>query len=694
MGELTTSQSAPETVGGDGGSTASVPSGGIPTIFDNYIPEPGSRLIIETSLCANCSSLVASLFSGGQAEGIPPNAMEQSETLDESAASCSLCAFLASKLRNMCAIADPPLLCKVQFVVRDIDATTRSYLAKLRPCGMGGSVDLRSFRHIWAGTRAKSVVNTVGKSSTVLNRAEKNVKLFNSAVVAVPDDYPLSEDAINRARAWLFDCRHNHPDCAAVRAESRLPKRILDLQGDMVSLYVSTGSETGEYATLSYCWGSSGSRLETTSANFQDHRSGIPLGAFPETLRDAICFVKAVGIRFLWIDALCIIQDGDGGKDWAEQAAAMTTIYQGGILNVSALHGEDCTSGLKPKKLSDVCLRVGTALSLEAKQNIYFINPVYSSMSTEGRSLSKRGWAFQERLVSPATLHHTPCGMIWECGSRAETETVWQSYNFGGSRLSPKGYLSKKQQWIGTMRSLVDKERPAGRELQNSEELDVWYTVVGDYSSKKLTFEQDRLPALAGIAARLATALGVTYIAGLWKEDLPRGLCWRQKDPHPRNGEGPTWSWVSAGGRTEFDIASRHADSTIKLLEADMDEVYPGMFGQVRSGKLSIEGTIRKVVMQDYDEHSEDEEDPDDAPLVVYYLDEVDLELKRSLDCWLLHVMNLGDTSTFLALEELEGGVVDSQDKTYRRVGLVKYTPHLGTTGTFVSWQRATLIIV
>ncbi|KAH8665669.1 heterokaryon incompatibility protein-domain-containing protein, partial [Ilyonectria robusta] len=314
-------------------------------------------------------------------------------------------------------------------------------------------------------------------------------------------------------RTWLSNCLHKHPNCTATRAGGRLPKRVLDLQGDRVVLHVPIGSDIEAYATLSYCWGSSGVPLKTTSANFEDHCRGIPLEAFPETLRDAICFVKELGIQYLWVDALCIIQDGDGGKDWAEQAAAMAAIYQGGVLNVSALDGDDCNSGLKPKKLSGVGLRVGTVLHPEAKRDVYFVgSPNYQSLQTEHRRLAKRGWAFQERLVSPATIHHTDCGMVWECCSQVEAETVW--------------------------------------EAGDSEELEVWYLALQDYSSRKLTFERDRLPALAGIAARLAMTLGTTYIAGLWREDISRGLCWMLMNPRDernaalrRSGQGPTWSW-------------------------------------------------------------------------------------------------------------------------------------------------------
>lgn len=125
--------------------------------------------------------------------------------------------------------------------------------------------------------------------------------------------------------------------------------------------------------------------------------------------------MKRLGIEYLWIDALCIIQEGDGGRDWAEQASQMTTIYESGTLNISVLDGVDSSAGLRPQKLNRYGIHVGTTtqyITGQVGDILLLHSQCYDLLNTENRPLSKRGWAFQECLVSPATIHFTNCGMI------------------------------------------------------------------------------------------------------------------------------------------------------------------------------------------------------------------------------------------------------------------------------------------
>jgi hypothetical protein len=84
-----------------------------------------------------------------------------------------------------------------------------------------------------------------------------------------------------------------------------------------------------KYAALSHCWGLY-PLLTTTTSNISSHssrppgRSGIPLSSLPRTFRDAILIKRALGLRYLWIDSLCIIQDSD--VDWEREWALMGEI--------------------------------------------------------------------------------------------------------------------------------------------------------------------------------------------------------------------------------------------------------------------------------------------------------------------------------------------------------------------------------
>ena len=144
--------------------------------------------------------------------------------------------------------------------------------------------------------------------------------------------------------------------------------------------------------------------LKTTLmvSNLQHHvDKGILLDEFPRILRAAILFVRKIEIRFLWIDALCIIQDRDGGNDWAEQSAQMTDIYRGGVINLSALDGVDIDSGLftADGNPDSFVLRIGAEVLPDGTKSnaIYIRHDVHlGHLRTGERPLSHRGSVFQE----------------------------------------------------------------------------------------------------------------------------------------------------------------------------------------------------------------------------------------------------------------------------------------------------------
>ena len=178
--------------------------------------------------------------------------------------------------------------------------------------------------------------------------------------------------------------------CCDKTTDNPAAKKGLDLASGKrhVSLYEPTGDEWSDYATLSYCWGASGVPFITTAANIKAYRRSIPTSALPSTLRDTIHFLRGLKIRYLWIDALCIIQGGDGGKDWAEQATWMTDIYQGGLLNISALDGGNSDYGLAAETFREVGLLVGTFTS--GKSPLYLFGRARPSALTCPKQLNDR----------------------------------------------------------------------------------------------------------------------------------------------------------------------------------------------------------------------------------------------------------------------------------------------------------------
>ena len=132
----------------------------------------------------------------------------------------------------------------------------------------------------------------------------------------------------------------------------KFPTRLLDL-GDVdptTSITLCKGDTlpiNTHYLTSSHCWGESPAfrLLVAKEAEFIKHE---PYSALPQTFRDAIDFTHALKKRYLWIDAVCIIQDSE--SDWLNEAIMMDSVYSGSWLNLAATSSKDGNGGLLPPR--------------------------------------------------------------------------------------------------------------------------------------------------------------------------------------------------------------------------------------------------------------------------------------------------------------------------------------------------------
>jgi hypothetical protein len=156
-------------------------------------------------------------------------------------------------------------------------------------------------------------------------------------------EFTGSDRALEKARSWLSTCIARH-DCSQGTI-SKLPTRVLIIDGlDQVRLYVSQQGEKASYACLSHCWGSDPlSLLRTTTASLDTFRASVPWKDLPNTFRDAINFTYRLGLRFLWIDSLCIVQDSI--TDWRHEGSLMAEIYESAYVTLAATKASDPTEG-------------------------------------------------------------------------------------------------------------------------------------------------------------------------------------------------------------------------------------------------------------------------------------------------------------------------------------------------------------
>ncbi|VTO83975.1 unnamed protein product [Fusarium graminearum] len=154
---------------------------------------------------------------------------------------------------------------------------------------------------------------------------------------------PSTELRYNMPRflSWIEACERLHERCSEVTQFT--PFRLLDLQPGAQDCVQLAYASNVRYSYLSHCWGSTRSKHLTTQGNILANESGIPLLEFPKTFQDAVYITKALGIRYLWIDTFCIIQDDE--KDWETQASLMAAIYENAYITIAAGASDDDDGG-------------------------------------------------------------------------------------------------------------------------------------------------------------------------------------------------------------------------------------------------------------------------------------------------------------------------------------------------------------
>jgi len=175
----------------------------------------------------------------------------------------------------------------------------------------------------------------------------------------------------------------------------------------------------------------------------------------------------------------------------------------------------------------------------------------------------KRGWALQERILSPRTLHFSKTELFWECRDLSACETYPQAFVM--RRYNARDFLYKGV--------LLD-----------------WTTIVKLYSSADLTYSGDKLVAISGLARRFwGRDLHKTYVAGLWREQFPGSLLWFTFSPtrKPTAYRAPTWSWASVDGQIEISHFEAQEILHIKITDLWVKN-YGDQFGPVQDSYLQL----------------------------------------------------------------------------------------------------------
>jgi len=383
---------------------------------------------------------------------------------------------------------------------------------------------------------------------------------------------PASSECFSVARDWLDECLKHHPLCltdyivsgAGVSfGQSSLgtlfPTRTIDVgpldgsQEPFLSVH-SQGDEVPQWATLSHCWGGRTPK-KTTRANFDEMKDAIPMATLPAVFQDAIVITRNLNLRHLWVDSLCIIQDCP--DDIGREILHMSIIYKQAVLNIAADASENCHDAilkLRPLEYSPIeipftSFRHGISGSLFIRPRLHDLQRIIHYDST----LGFRAWALQEAMLSPRTLRYCKQQMLWECRTICSAESDLTPTSV------PRPGETKFEDW-SMYKSFLIPFRTATDGTGADKGLETmymrWYSVIENYTFRNITMPEDRLPALAGLAASFQTLLGGPYHAGLFGYDLHRGLQWQTRDAltakYPKAYRAPSWSWASVDSPVEY----------------------------------------------------------------------------------------------------------------------------------------------
>ncbi|KAF4616873.1 hypothetical protein D9613_008918 [Agrocybe pediades] len=351
-----------------------------------------------------------------------------------------------------------------------------------------------------------------------------------------------------KVKQRIDNCSTNHDTCPTIK-ETTLPTRVIDCANPARPLLVETHRKTkGHYTTLSYTWGED-QKQKLTERNIGTYlREGLPTD-LPQTITDAITATHNLNIRWLWVDAFCILQDSD--EDKLFELSDMARIYLESYITLSVLSSFRASQGFLPDSTETslpfhVSHDKNPGGQVGTMKMLYRIPPRITHGNFDPpEPLRQRAWCFQETILAPRRLVFFPPGAMYSC--RGYEEDLTRQEHGGrdeGPQRIPVTDLFNEQK----RRGIVARDDKALRRL--------WSSLLERYSSRYMTQPTDKLVAFSSVAEVYQSLTKDEYLAGLWRHHLIDDLLWRSRfmNPRPTVYRAPTWSWASIdGGVTLYD---------------------------------------------------------------------------------------------------------------------------------------------
>ncbi|KAJ8585794.1 HET-domain-containing protein [Rhizopogon salebrosus TDB-379] len=416
---------------------------------------------------------------------------------------------------------------------------------------------------------------------------------------------------IGLLKRWIHTCENEHREkCEAVwwrDAREVLPKCVRVL--DVTRMAIVPAPRSCRYVALSYIWGGPGEDYWTTRANVKQRsrRGGLHISVLPVTIRDTIQLVRQVGERYLWIDALCIVQDDLA--DNTTQIGVMDLIYGSSVFTVFAAGGasvRDPLPGIRPGTRNlkqDITQIKGLHLAVP------FVLPGAAVTSSEWNT---RGWTYQEFILSRRCIFFTSNQMHFECMADIFGEDIIaERINFP--------WLSHPLQYSGlgkfTQRGVVRSRSQSVERLHQSVCEPEYMTMVETYTLRRLTRESDIMNAFTALINAMTKGYhwaggdpGKAFWFGMPLGDLELALVWQpaanasHERRLPADGDmtaWPSWSWAAWKGAVRYDgyggevLAKEHARSPPGVQQS-LVEQWNIVDGDGKLVRLDVRRTGRK----------------------------------------------------------------------------------------------------
>ncbi|KAI0016100.1 HET-domain-containing protein [Xylariomycetidae sp. FL0641] len=410
--------------------------------------------------------------------------------------------------------------------------------------------------------RVESVLNISGGSSlpviSILRSPELPTPL--PVQVGLPKLLsPGSKDFFHLCRLWLRDCDEDHRDCQLALIKP-LPSRLIEIKhGPVPDLRLIETRETPptdqRYVALSHPWGDTkkypafSTRRKDPSGRgheLEAFKQSIPFEQLPATFKDAVTATEALGIRYLWIDSICILQGDDG--DFSDEAKRMEDVFSCAYCVLAASRASNQHDGFLQERRSREYLTLKGANG----RPFYLCESIddFSRDVLQG-DLSRRGWVLQERALARRTIFFTKTQTYFECGNGVRCETLAKMHNNMADFLGDPRFPDKAMK------------------VQRGLKIRYFQDLYRQYSRLQFTHIEDKPFAIEGLENRLRKAYSTEGGFGIFDDGPGKGLfhrslLWQRgadetlksfeqiSFPPTRNVFIPSWSWMRYRGGIDY----------------------------------------------------------------------------------------------------------------------------------------------